>query len=167
MTWMRGRGLFSKFTDDTKLGGVAKSPECCAGLQKDLNKGKCMVLYLGKKNFRHQLHAGGLTCWKSSSVENDLGVLVDNKLSLSQQCAFAVNKILGYIRKSITSSLREVILSLYSAPVRLHLEYCVQFWAPLFKKDMKLLEWVQQTSTKMMRGLEHLSYEESLKELGF
>ncbi|KAJ7423398.1 RNA-directed DNA polymerase from mobile element jockey-like protein [Pitangus sulphuratus] len=99
--------------------------------------------------------------------EKDQGILVDNKLSMSQQWALVAKKangILGCIRKSITSRSREVILPLYSALVRPHMECSVQVWAPQYKRDMELLERVQWRATKMIKRLEHLTYQERLRE---
>jgi len=172
----------SKFADDTKLNGAVDTPEGRDAIQRDVaklekracmnimrfNKAKCKALHVGQGNIWYQYRLGdeGIV---SSPEEKGLEVLVDEKLDISWQCALAAQKanhILGCIQSSVASKSREVILLLCSALVRPHVESCVQLWSPQHKKDMDLLELVQRKTTKMIRGLEHLSYEETLRELG-
>ncbi|CAM4659774.1 unnamed protein product [Caretta caretta] len=168
----------SKFADDTKLGGEVDTLEGRDRIQRDLdkledwakrnlmrfNKDKCRVLHLGWKSLMHHYRLG--TEWLgSSSAEKDLAVTVDEKLDMSQPCALVAkkaNNVLGCLSRSIASRSRDVIVPLYSTLVRPHLEYCVQFWAPHYKKDVEKLERLQQRATKMIRGLEHVIYEERL-----
>ncbi|KAK4830565.1 hypothetical protein QYF61_011743 [Mycteria americana] len=172
----------SNFANDTKLCGVVDTLEGRDAIQRHLdrlerwahvdlmkfNRAKCKVRHMGRGSPKHKYRLGRE--WiESSREENDLGLLVDEKLNMSRQRALAAQKancILGCIKRSVISRLREVILPLHSALMRPHLEYCVQLWGPQHKKDMDLLERIQRRATRTIRGLKHLFYEDRLRKLG-
>ncbi|GAB0195811.1 cAMP-dependent protein kinase inhibitor alpha [Grus japonensis] len=104
------------------------------------NKAKGKVLHVGRGNPKHSYRLSGEWIW-SSPEEKDLGVLGDEKLTMSQHWALTAQKatrVLGCVSSSVTSRSREGILPLCSAETPL--QCCVQLRGPQDKKDMELLE---------------------------
>lgn len=114
-----------------------------------LKNKNCKVLPLESNNPMHQYMPGAYQL--ESSIASLLLLLPGVLVHKSQQCTLARKKASGFlhIRRSVVSRLREMILPLYSALVSPHLEYCVQLWAPQYKRDMGLLEQVQKNTTKI------------------
>ena len=106
------------------------------------NKVKCKAWCLAQGNPRY-LYKLEEDLLESSPVERDLGVLVDKKLDMSQQCALAARKanyVQGCIKKGVAIREREVIVPLYSVLLRLHPNCLLQAWEPHHRKDVELLE---------------------------
>ena len=171
-----------KFADDTKLFRKVNTDGDKQHLQNDLDRlvkwsekwqmlfnfGKCKCLHTGHGNLNVNYKMGD-TVMGTTIKEKDLGVTISADMKVSEQCGIAAskgNQILGLIRRNITYKGKNLIIPLYKAIVRPHLEYCIQAWRPYRKKDIDTLERIQRRATKMIPELRDLSYEERLKQCG-
>ena len=124
-------------------------------------------MHLGRNN-RHHTYRLGNSPLVSTEAEKDLAVITDSKMNMGRQCGEAVRKAnctLSCIHRCISSRSKEVILPLYAALVRSQLEYCIQFWAPHFKRDVASMERGQRRATRMIRGQQGRPSEERLRDL--
>ena len=170
-------GSILKFADDTKLFRKTKEIGDKQNLQDDIDKlvkwsekwqmlfnfGKCKCLHTGMN------YEMGGTILSKTEKEKGLGVTMNASMKVSEQCRIAAskgNQILGMIRRIITYKEKSLIVPLYKAIVRPHLEYCIQAWDPHLRKDIDMLEKIQRRATKLIPGLRDLRYEERLKECG-
>ena len=140
-----------KFADDTKLFRKTKEIGDKQNVQYDIDKlvkwsEKLQMLFnFGKCNC---LHTGmnydmGGTILSKTVKEKDLGVTMNANMKLSELCRIAAskgNQVLGMIRRNLTYKENSLIVLLYKATVRPHLEYCIQAWNPHLRKDMDMLE---------------------------
>ena len=171
-----------KFADDTKLFRKVNTDGDKQHLQNDLDRlvkwsekwqmlfnfGKCKCLHTGHGNLNVNYKMGD-TVLGTTVKEKDLGVTISADMKVSEQCGIAAskgNQILGLIRRNITYKGKKLIIPLYKAIVRPHLEYRIQAWRPYRKKDIDTLECIQRRATKMIPELRDLSYEERLRQGG-
>ena len=171
----------SKFADDTKITGRVTTASERLQLQSDLdrlvnwsskwqmkfNLDKCKVLHIGYHNTHSNYSMDGFRLTEVNQ-EKDLGITISNDLKHGKHCSEVVktaNKLVGFIGRAFEFKSEKVILTLYNALVRPHLEYCVQFWSPYYRKDIDKLERVQRRVTKLIPRLRNKPYEERLKEL--
>ena len=149
-------GNILKFADDTKLFTKTKEIGDKQNLQDDIDKlvkwsekwqmlfnfGKCKCLHIGPGNTSMNYEMGG-TILSTTVKEKDLGVTMNANMKVSEQCRIAAskaNQVLGMIRRNITYKDKSLIVPLYKAIVRPHLEYCIQAWSPYLRKDIDMLE---------------------------
>ena len=175
-------GNILTFADDTKLFRKTKQIGDKQKLQDDIDKlvrwsekwqmlfnfGKCKCLHTGPGNTGMNYEMGG-TILSKTVKEKDLGVTMNANMKVSEQCRIAAskgNQVLGMIRRNISYKDKSLIVPLYKAIVRPHLEYCIQAWSPYLRKDIDMLEQIQRRATKLIPGLIDLRYEERLKECG-
>ena len=170
-----------KFADDLKIFRVIRGVDDQDVFQSDLdqlvkwsetwqmkfNFEKCKVMHVGRA-IRETVYKMGGQELNQIETEKDLGVMVNSKLSASDQVSEDRKKalrMLGAIHRNVSYKSSEVITKLYCAFVRPHLEYCVQAWSPTYEKDCWILERVQKRATKMINGFSTLAYEERLETL--
>lgn len=178
------------YADDTKILGIIDNPQAHQQLQADIdacvawsriwamefNIGKCKTMHVGSKHNKSQ-HVytmgdgyGNDRPLEVITCERDLGVLVSENLSLSEQCkaaAATANWKFGELKQAFSSRDRWLWTCLYKMHIRPHLEFAIQTWSPYLKGDVKILEQVQHRVTKHMAGMRGLTYEQRLEELGW
>ena len=174
------------FADDSKLFQHIKTKADIATLQRDLvrleqwserwllrfHPGKCHVLSLGsfealsKLSLRHGEYTLCGQTLDHVDEERDLGVIVDDELTFEKHIDAKISKansFLGLIRRNFSYLDKDMLLTLYKAFVRPHLEYAQSVWAPTRQGLINKIENVQMRALNLVPEFKGLSYEEQLR----
>jgi hypothetical protein len=169
------------FADDTKVYRPVNTDSDIQQLQVDIdtlygwstkwqlpfNEGKCKLLHYGRNNPKTQYTIGESEI-SSTVQEKDLGVVFDPTLTFSEHHDKAVakaNSRLGLIKRSFKKLKPKPFVNLYKTLVRPIVEYCTTVTNPVLKRDDINIEKVQRRATKLVEGLQDMSYDDRLKEL--
>ena len=177
------KNIVKLFADDVKM---IVSPNNFREVQIDLcalslwenkwllrfNLEKCMVLHIGKSNPHHCYNFSG-SILKSTEKEKDLGIIFNGKLNFEDAIRAFITKakscMFWFLRNTISRN-PEVMKKGFNTVVRPHLEYCCQVWSPKARHGnwglILEMEGVQRTFTRMIDGMDDLSYKERLQKLG-
>ena len=151
--------LFTNVTDKQSLqDDLDKLVKWSEKWQMLFNFGKCKCIHIGYGNMDEEYKMGDAVLGRTTQ-EKDLDVTFSADMKVSEQCGIAAskgNQILGLIMITITYKEKQLIVPLYNAIVRPHLEYCIQAWTPYCKKDIDKLERIQTRATKMIPKLRYL-----------
>ena len=124
------------------------------------NFGKCKCLHTGSIHTGVNYEMGGTILSKTVKVKDLGGVTMNANMKVSEQCRIAAakcNQVLGMIRRNINYKEKSLIIPLYKAIFRPHLEYCIHAWNPHLRKDVDMLEKIQRRATKLIPELRDLT----------
>ena len=171
------------FADDSKVYSEIRSQEDVDRLQKGIddmvewsdkwlmrfNSKKCKILHLGKNNPNNVYHIGEgneRRQLETTVCEKDLGVNVDPLLNFEQHINLVCKKgrsISGLLMRSMTNRNWDIMVPLFKALIRPHLEYANPIWNPYKVKYIKQIEQIQRNFTRHIYGMKNLEYAQRLR----
>ena len=176
------KSIIKIFADDVKM---IADPKKAKIIQADLeelqvweglwllgfNIDKCKVLHIGKSNPLNDYEFLGAIL-KTCESEKDLGVTFNEKLNFNEHIYTSISKAkssLAWLLRNTLSRDPYVMKTAYKQLVRHNLEYCCQVWAPNARhgnwRTILDIESVQRTFTRIIEGMENLSYKQRLEKL--
>ena len=158
LTFANNTTVFRKVTNDTDKQSLQddldKLVKCSEKWQMLLNFGKRKCIHIGHGNMDEECKMGDVVLGRTTQ-EKDLGVTFSAGMKVSEECGIPAskgNKILGLISRTIMYKKKQLIVPLYKAIARPHLEYCIHTWRPYRKTDIDKLERHNEEQLKLFQN---------------